>query len=116
MATAEHFDAVVVGSGFGGSVTAFRLAKENLSVCLLERGKPYGPGDFARTPHAMSRNLWDPSAPSRTCAGSSSANSPAGARPAMNAATAVERGLLEHYAPVLRYHPQEPYRADRPPR
>ena len=61
MATAEHFDAVVVGSGFGGSVTAYRLAEKKLSVCLLERGKPYGPGDFARTPHAMSRNLWDPS-------------------------------------------------------
>jgi cholesterol oxidase len=33
------FDAVVVGSGFGGSVSAYRLAKEGLSVCLLERGK-----------------------------------------------------------------------------
>ena len=32
----------------------------------------------------------------------------------MKAAEAVERGLLEHYAPVLRYHPQEPYRADSP--
>lgn len=61
VAGAEHFDAVVVGSGFGGSVTCCRLAEAGLRVCLLERGKPYGPGDFARSPRAMSRNFWDPS-------------------------------------------------------
>ena len=57
----EHFDAVVVGSGFGGSVTAFRLAEAGMSVCLLERGKPYPPGSFPRSPLGTSRNLWDPS-------------------------------------------------------
>ena len=36
-ATAEHFDAVVVGSGFGGSVSAYRLAEAGQSVCLLGR-------------------------------------------------------------------------------
>ena len=61
MARAEHFHAVVVGSGFGGSVTCYRLAEGGLRVCLLERGKPYGPGDFARTPRDMSHNFWDPS-------------------------------------------------------
>jgi len=59
--TPEHFDAVVVGSGFGGSVTAFRLAEGGLRVCLLERGKAYPPGSFARTPYDMARNFWDPS-------------------------------------------------------
>jgi cholesterol oxidase len=57
----EHFDAVVVGSGFGGSVTAYRLAEAGKRVCLLERGKPYPPGSFPRTPAAMARNFWDPS-------------------------------------------------------
>lgn len=57
----EHFDAVVVGSGFGGSVTTYRLADVGLSVCLLERGKPYPPGSFPRSPHDMGANFWDPS-------------------------------------------------------
>ena len=57
----EHFDAVVVGSGFGGSVTAFRLAEAGMRVCLLERGKAYPPGSFPRSPWGASHNLWDPS-------------------------------------------------------
>jgi len=60
-ATAEHFDAVVVGSGFGGSVTAYRLAEAGHSVCLLERGKPFPPDSFARSPLGITKNFWDPS-------------------------------------------------------
>jgi cholesterol oxidase len=56
-----HFDAVIVGSGFGGSVMAYRLAEAGLRVCVLERGKAYSPGSFPRSPYAMSRNFWDPS-------------------------------------------------------
>ena len=57
----EHFETVVVGSGFGGSVTAFRLADAGKRVCLLERGKPYPPGSFPRSPLGFSKNFWDPS-------------------------------------------------------
>lgn len=57
----EHFGVVVVGSGFGGSVSAFRLADAGLQVCVLERGKAYAPGDFPRSPRGMARNFWDPS-------------------------------------------------------
>jgi cholesterol oxidase len=57
----QHFDAIIVGSGFGGSVMAYRLAEAGLSVCVLERGKPFPPGSFPRTPHAMQTNFWDPS-------------------------------------------------------
>jgi cholesterol oxidase len=56
-----HFDAVIVGSGFGGSVMTYRLAKEGLRVCLLERGKPYPPTSFPRSPLAMKKNFWNPS-------------------------------------------------------
>jgi cholesterol oxidase len=58
----KRFDAVVVGSGFGGSVMAYRLAAAGLDVCLLERGKAWSPGSFPRTPYEFSRALWDPSA------------------------------------------------------
>lgn len=44
----ERFDAVVVGSGFGGSVTALRLAEAGLSVAVLERGRWWAPEDFPR--------------------------------------------------------------------
>ena len=57
----EHFDVVVVGSGFGGSVMTYRLAEAGLKVCLLERGKAYPPGSFARSPWETARNFWDPS-------------------------------------------------------
>lgn len=62
MSTPEHFDAVVVGSGFGGSVMAYRMAEAGMRVLLLERGKPFPPGSFPRDPLGMKRNFWDPRA------------------------------------------------------
>jgi choline dehydrogenase-like flavoprotein len=47
-ATEELFDAVVIGTGFGGAVTACRLAQAGKDVCILERGRRYGRGDFPR--------------------------------------------------------------------
>ena len=40
------YDVVVIGSGYGGSIAASRLARAGLKVCLLERGKEYQPGDY----------------------------------------------------------------------
>ncbi len=57
----EHFDAVIIGSGFGGAVMAYRLAEAGLRVCLLERGKAYPPNSFARAPYDLGKNFWDPS-------------------------------------------------------
>ena len=56
----ENYDAVVVGSGFGGSVTAYRYQTGGKDVCLLERGKRYRPGDFPRSPSGLSNNVWSP--------------------------------------------------------
>jgi cholesterol oxidase len=61
MSTIEPFDAVIVGSGFGGSVMAYRLAEAGLRVCLLERGKAYPPNSFPRAPYDLGKNFWDPS-------------------------------------------------------
>ncbi len=42
----EHYDAVVVGSGYGGGVAASRLARCGRGVAVLERGREFLPGDF----------------------------------------------------------------------
>src|SRR3954454_20210448 len=42
----HHYDVVVVGSGYGGAITACRLARAGRSVCVLERGRELHPGDF----------------------------------------------------------------------
>src|SRR5688572_562136 len=57
----EHFDAVVIGSGFGGSVMAYRLSEAGMKVCLLERGRPFPPHSFPRSPYKIQNNFWDPS-------------------------------------------------------
>jgi len=57
----RHYDAIVVGSGFGGSVMTYRLREAGMSVCLLERGRAFPPGSFPRTPHEIRRAFWDPS-------------------------------------------------------
>ena len=57
----DHFDAIVIGSGFGGSVTAARLTAAQWRVCVLERGKAYPPGSFPRSPWGLKQNFWDPS-------------------------------------------------------
>jgi cholesterol oxidase len=46
----ETFDAIVVGSGFGGSVVACRLAEHGRKVLVLERGRRWSPSDYPRKP------------------------------------------------------------------
>lgn len=58
---AEEFDAIIIGSGFGGGVSACRLAEAKRSVAVLERGKRYPPGSFGRSPREFAASFWDPS-------------------------------------------------------
>jgi cholesterol oxidase len=56
----SDYEVIIVGSGFGGAVMAHRLAAASKRVCVLERGKAYPPGSFARRPHELGKNFWDP--------------------------------------------------------
>ncbi len=56
----ERYEAVVIGSGFGGAITACRLSKKWPGrVLVLERGKRYPMGSFPRRPNDMARNFWN---------------------------------------------------------
>jgi cholesterol oxidase len=54
------YDFVVIGSGFGGSVAALRLAEKGYRVLVLERGKRYRDEDFPRTNWNLRRFVWMP--------------------------------------------------------
>ncbi|KAF9586241.1 hypothetical protein BGW38_008117, partial [Lunasporangiospora selenospora] len=41
-----HYDAVVIGSGYGASIAASRLARAGKRVCILERGEERWPGEY----------------------------------------------------------------------
>jgi cholesterol oxidase len=45
----DHYEIVVVGSGYGGAIAASRLARAGQEVCLLEQGKEFQPGEYPNT-------------------------------------------------------------------
>jgi len=56
----RRFDVVVIGSGFGGAISAGRLAESGRSVCVLERGRRWNPVDFPRSPAQIAgTGFWD---------------------------------------------------------
>ncbi|MFN2255177.1 MAG: NAD(P)-binding protein, partial [Candidatus Promineifilaceae bacterium] len=61
MFTAEDvYDFVIIGSGFGGSVSAYRLVEKGYSVLVLERGRRYNAEDFPKTNWNIFNYLWMP--------------------------------------------------------
>ncbi len=53
-------DVVIIGSGFGGSVSALRLAEKGYRVLVLEQGRRFETGDFPRTNWLLHKFLWLP--------------------------------------------------------
>ncbi len=58
--SSQVFDYVIIGSGFGGSVSAMRLTEKGYSVLVMERGKRFNDEDFAKTSWNVFRYLWAP--------------------------------------------------------
>jgi cholesterol oxidase len=55
------FDWIIVGSGFGGSVSALRLAEKGYRVLVIEKGRRFAPGDFPKTNWNVRKFMWNPS-------------------------------------------------------
>jgi cholesterol oxidase len=54
------YDFVIIGSGFGGSVSAMRLTEKGYSVLVLEKGKRFRDQDFASTNWHYWKYIWMP--------------------------------------------------------
>ena len=54
------FDYIIIGSGFGGSVSALRLTEKGDRGLVLEKGKKFTGNDFARTNWNLKRWMWLP--------------------------------------------------------
>jgi cholesterol oxidase len=56
----DDYDVVVIGSGFGGSVAALRLAEKGYRVVVLEAGRRFADDEFPETSWRTRRFLWAP--------------------------------------------------------
>lgn len=54
------FDFIVIGSGFGGSVSALRLVEKGYRVAVMEMGRRWAPLSFPRTSWSIHRWFWRP--------------------------------------------------------
>lgn len=55
-----HYDVIVIGSGFGGSVAALRLSEKGYRVAVLEQGRRIDKQDMQRAAKSLRRLFWMP--------------------------------------------------------
>lgn len=60
MKTAGIYDFVIIGSGFGGSVSALRLREKGYTVLVIEKGREWKPEQFPRTNWNLRKWMWLP--------------------------------------------------------
>ena len=56
----KKYDYIIIGSGFGGAVSALRLSEKGYKVLVIEKGKWYRDNDFPKTNWNLKRWLWMP--------------------------------------------------------
>ncbi len=56
----KDYDYIIIGSGFGGSVSALRLSEKGYKVLVIEKGKWYEADDFPKTNWNLRKWLWIP--------------------------------------------------------
>ena len=56
----EHWDVVIVGSGFGGSVSALRLTEKGYRVLVVEAGRRFADDELPKTSWRLPKFLWAP--------------------------------------------------------
>lgn len=56
----DNYDYIIVGSGFGGSVSALRLTEKGHKVLVIEKGKEYQDKDFPKSNWNIQKYLWLP--------------------------------------------------------
>ena len=55
-----NWDVIIVGSGFGGSVSALRMAEKGYKVLVVEKGRRYESKDFPKTNWNLKKYFWMP--------------------------------------------------------
>jgi len=56
----QHYDWVIIGSGFGGSVSAHRLTQKGYKVLVIEKGRRFEDEDFPKNNWDLKRWMWNP--------------------------------------------------------
>lgn len=56
-----EYDWIIIGSGFGGSVSALRLSQKGYKVLVIEAGHRYADDEYAKSTWDLKRFLWAPS-------------------------------------------------------
>src|ERR1700722_18133970 len=53
----NHYDVIVIGSGYGAGIAASRLSRAGKKVCVLEKGKEFLPSEYPRTTEAALKEM-----------------------------------------------------------